>query len=137
MKKARMPPSSSGKHLARREAAFQRLGQQVQRRRGQQQAGGEAHREAQPLLRQAEHHQRGAGHAEQAAEQAGKDDLGEERQVHRDGADTVKREAPFNHRPATNATVLHLWPACGFIRTWPAQAFHQPPPISCVLPASR
>jgi hypothetical protein len=97
------------KHLARREAAFQRLGQQVQRRRRQQQAGGEAHREAQPLARQAEHHQRRRGDAEHAAEQAGEDDLGEERQVHRGGwAGIVKREAPFKHSKATNATVLHL-----------------------------
>jgi hypothetical protein len=66
----------------RGQAAFERLGQQVQRRHRQQQAGRKTDGEGQPLARQAEHHQSGREDAEEPAEHAGEDDLEEQRGLH-------------------------------------------------------
>lgn len=68
--------------FVRRQSLFQRFRQQMQQGHGQQQAGREADGQRDPLARQSEHDQRGGSDAEHAAEQAGKDDLGEEWGLH-------------------------------------------------------
>ena len=92
---------------------------QVEHRHRQQQAGGKTDRERQPLARQAEHDQCRGSNAQNAAEQAGEDDLRQQgREDSRDmgcgiasGASvqaSLFLKALFNHSSHLNATLLHL-----------------------------
>lgn len=76
----------------RGQSEFERFRQQVEHGRCQQQAGRETDRQRQPLARQAEHDQRGGANAEDAAEQAGEDDL--DKQGKRHGFSLADRNRP-------------------------------------------
>jgi hypothetical protein len=128
-----------GKDFARRHAAFQRFGQQVEHRGRQQQADGKAHRQAEEAARQAEHDQARGEYAHQAAEQAGEGDLQQEghrahgwlglgraARMRRSGDHHLSTDAAIIAMPSANATMLHLPSGCGFIAPW-LQPFQLPP----------
>ena len=68
----------SRENLMRRQARLQYLGQQVQEGGCQQDADRKADGVVEPFLRQAEQHQRRGAEAQDAAQKAGKRDLGEQ-----------------------------------------------------------
>jgi hypothetical protein len=94
-----------------REAALQCFRQQLQGGCCEQQSGRETYREGEVLAWQAEHHQCRSGDAEQAAEQAGQNDLNEQRGLHGWAGRryfATNRQALLDHSGLINATLLHL-----------------------------